>query len=113
MALEKGGQLFVKIESAKAFSGAVRSAGRRAFPGFSQEITPYSMRHQMASDMKAADLGDEISQALGHSASDTKGSYGSFELGNGLMAPDHVAAARSIKHKLLESHKLRVGIMKL
>lgn len=109
LALENDGEILVKTTSAKAFSGAMRSAGRRAFPGFSEEITPYTLRHQAASDMKAANLGDEISAALGHSASDTKGSYGSFELGRGSMAPDSVEAARSIKHKLFEPQKPRLG----
>lgn len=107
MAMKNGGELLAKVADARAFSGAMRSAGRRAFPGFSEEITPYSMRHQVASDLKAAGLGDEISAALGHSASDTKGSYGSFELGYGGMAPDRVEAARSIKHKVFEPQKPR------
>lgn len=109
LALEKGGELLVRTASAKAFSGAMRSAGRRAFPDFSEEITPYTMRHQASSDMKAAGLGDEISAALGHSAADTRGSYGSFELGRGSMAADSVDAARSIKHKLFEPQKPRQG----
>jgi len=112
MAWEKGGGMLVEIPSAKAFSGAMRSAGRRAFPGFPEEITPYSMRHQVASDMKAADLGDEISSALGHSAADTRGSYGAFEFGNGSMAPDRVEAARPIKHKLFEPQRPRAGPMR-
>lgn len=109
MALENGGQLLVKTANAKAFSGAMRSAGRRAFPNFPHTITPYSLRHQVASDMKAADLGDEISKALGHSAANTRGSYGSAELGSASRAPDAVEAARSIKHKLFEPQKPRSG----
>lgn len=109
LALKNGGEILVKTASAKAFSSAMRHAGRRAFPGFSETITPYTMRHQVASDLKAADLGDEISAALGHSAADTRGSYGSFELGHGSMAPDSVEAARSIKHKLFEPQKPRPG----
>lgn len=112
LALENGGEIRVEIASAKAFSGAMRSAGRRAFPGFPEEITPYSMRHQVASDLKAADLGDEISAALGHSAADTRGSYGAFELGRGSMAPNKVEAARSIKHKLFEPQRPRAGPMR-
>ena len=65
--------------------------------------------HQVASELKAADLGDEISAALGHAAADTRGSYGSFEFGRGSMAPDSVEAARSIKHKLFEPQKPRSG----
>ena len=78
----------------------MREAGKRAFPGFDRTITPYSMRHQVASDLKDAELpGEQISQALGHSASDTKGSYGEWGAGNGSMAPSSVAAARAVKIK--------------
>lgn len=100
IALLKGGSTVVKIDDAKAFSGAVRAAGKRAFPQFGHTITPYSFRHQVASDLKAADLGDQISQALGHAASDTKGSYGEWGAGNGSMAPDAVNAARPVKIKV-------------
>ena len=99
IALQKQGEIVVKIDSAKAFSGAVREAGKRAFPQFSHTITPYSFRHQVASDLKAADLGDQISQALGHSAEKTRGSYGEWGAGNGSMAPDAVNAARAVKPK--------------
>ena len=99
IALLKGGSTVVKIDDAKAFSGTVRAAGKRAFPQFGHTITPYSFRHQLASDMKAAELGDQVSQALGHSASDTKGSYGEWGAGNGSMAPSSVVAARAVKIK--------------
>lgn len=102
----KGGQIIAKIDDPRAFSGAVRAAGRRAFPDFSHDITPYSMRHQVASDMKNAGLGDEISAALGHAVSDTRSGYGAWELGNGLMAPDRVESARPIKVKLLHQAAL-------
>lgn len=110
MALKNGGQLLVKTANARAFSGAMRSAGRRAFPGFSHTITPYSLRHQVASDMKAADLGDEISKALGHSSANTRGSYGSAEFGSASRAPDAVEAARSIKQKLFQPEKPRLSM---
>lgn len=99
-ALQNGGQIIIQTPDARAFSGAMRAAGRRAFPDFSRTITPYSLRHQVASDLKAAELpGEQISQALGHSASDTKGSYGEWGAGNGSMAPNSVAAARAVKIK--------------
>lgn len=98
-ALKNGGQITVKTPDAKAFSGAMREAGRRAFPDFKKTITPYSMRHQVASDLKASALpGDKISQALGHAVSATKGSYGEWGAGTGTMAPDAVTAARPIKN---------------
>ena len=99
-ALENKGTITVKTPDAKAFSGAMREAGRRAFPDFERTITPYSMRHQMASDLKAAELpGDQISQALGHAVSDTKGSYGEWGAGNGSMAPSSITASRAVKIK--------------
>ena len=98
IALEKGGQTVVKIDDAKAFSGAVREAGKRAFPQFGRTVTPYSFRHQVASDLKAAELGDQISAALGHLVSDTRGSYGEWGAGNGSMAPSAITAARAIKN---------------
>jgi integrase len=98
LAMEKGGDLFVQLEDARKFSGAMRSAGQRAFPDFSETITPYSLRHQLSSDMKASGLsGDDISAALGHRSAETKSSYGLFSLGFGSMAPDRVAAARPVK----------------
>lgn len=95
----KGGQIIAKIDDPRAFSGAVRAAGCRAFPGFPHAITPYSMRHQVASDMKNAGLGDDISAALGHAVSDTRSGYGAWELGCGSMAPDRIESARAVKVK--------------
>ena len=98
-ALMNGGQITIKTPDAKAFSGVMREAGHRAFPDFKKNITPYSMRHQVASDLKASALpGDKISQALGHAVADTKGSYGEWGAGAGAMAPDAVDAARPIKN---------------
>lgn len=99
IALEKGGQTVVKIGDARAFSGAVREAGKRAFPKFGRTITPYSFRHQVASDLKAAELGDQISAALGHSVSDTRGSYGEWGAGRSDRAPNRIEAARPVKIK--------------
>ena len=99
IALEEGGQTVVKIDDARAFSGAVREAGKRAFPKFGRTITPYSFRHQVASDLKAAELGDQISAALGHSVSDTRGSYGEWGAGRSDRAPNRIEAARPVKIK--------------
>ena len=90
----------VSTPDARAFSGAMREAGKRAFSLFTEKntITPYSMRHQFSSDMKTAELpGDDISKALGHCASKTKGSYGAFGHGRGGMSPNSILAARPVK----------------
>ncbi|MFZ3141243.1 hypothetical protein [Polaromonas sp.] len=91
---------YISTPDAKAFSGAMREAGKRAFPLFTKTntITPYSMRHQFSSDMKTAELpGDDISKALGHCASKTKGSYGEFGPGRAGMSPNSIIAARHVK----------------
>lgn len=88
----------ISTPDARTFSGAMREAGKRAFPKFKHTITPYSLRHQFSSDLKTAELpGDQISQALGHSANKTKGSYGAFGHGRGGMAPQAVSAARAVR----------------
>lgn len=95
---EEDGRMIISTPDARLFSNAMKSAGKRAFPDFPHTITPYSMRHQFASDLKTVEIsGDQISQALGHAASDTKGSYGAFGYGRGGMAPDAVKAAREVK----------------
>lgn len=92
--------LLVNIESEMNFTTSIRSAGRRAFPSFPDSITAYSLRHQVASDLKASDLSpDQVSQALGHSSGDTKGSYGIYSQGTGTMAPGKVEAQRPVKNK--------------
>lgn len=79
------------------FSSAVRAAGERAFPDHPETITPYSIRHQVASDMKAAGFGDEISQALGHAVDATRTTYGSYQNGQRSKAFSYVEAARPVK----------------
>ena len=100
MVLDAGGHLTVDYSyrpnpnPAKAFSGAMRQAATRAFPGHAVTLTPYSMRHALASDMKASDLTpQEISKALGHQVVATQSTYGSRQQGHGGMAPTQVDAA--------------------
>lgn len=95
-----GGEMIVDYSShrnpnpAKAFSGAMRQAAARAFPGHAVTLTPYSMRHAMASDLKASDLSpQEVSKALGHQAVATQSTYGSRQQGSGSLAPIKVDAA--------------------
>lgn len=93
------GSMLISTPDARLFSNAMKSAGQRAFPQFPHNITPYSMRHQFASDLKTVELpGDQISQALGHAVSDTKGSYGAFGYGRAGMEPDAVQAARQVRN---------------
>lgn len=106
MVLATNGVALISISDTRAFSGAVRAAGKRAFPEFSENITPYSFRHQMSSDMKAAGFGPDVGAALGHCSSETACRYGEFRQGSGSMAPDYgVKAARLVQLPLAKAFK--------
>jgi integrase len=92
--------MMVQIKNAKAFSGAMRSAGKRAWPTRSASLTPYCFRHQAAADMKASGglSSGDISAALGHLSDVTKSTYGHYSTGHaGGVAPIRVDAARPVK----------------
>ena len=105
MVKKAGGELVVDYSGhdnpnpAKAFSGAMRQAAARAFPGHNVTITPYSMRHAMSSDLKASGLSSqEQSAALGHQVVDTKSTYGSHrQATQGNSAPHRVQAAQAVR----------------
>ena len=105
MVKKAGGEMMVDYsghtnsDPAKAFSGAMRQAAARAFPGHKVTITPYSMRHAMASDLKASGLSSqEQSAALGHQVVDTKSTYGSHrQATQGNSAPHRVQAAQAVR----------------
>jgi len=96
---------YSKIKSknpASAYSTAVRDAARRAFPKRSGTITPYSLRHAAASDLKNSGLSsDEQSKALGHQVSETKSVYGSKVYGKrgGSVAPQTAKASTAVRTK--------------
>lgn len=101
-----GGEMIVDYSDrpnpnpAKAFSGAMRQAAARAFPGHTVTITPYSMRHALASDLKASELtSQEQSAALGHQVVETKSTYGSHRQGSaaGGLAPGRVKGATAVR----------------
>lgn len=102
---QAGGRLVVDYagrdnpDPAKAFSGAMRQAGKRAFPGHKLTLTPYSLRHATASDLKASGLSDaQQSAALGHQVAETKGTYGHHKLAKGRsVAPKKVRATTPVR----------------
>lgn len=98
-----GTKVRVAVEDAKAFSGAMRAAGKREWPKRKSTVTPYCMRHQVAADMKASGTlsSGEISAALGHVSDVTKSTYGHANMGrkNGGVAPSVVEAARPVLTK--------------
>jgi integrase len=100
----------VNIKSAKAFSGAMRAAGKREWPGRPASITPYCLRHQAAADMKAAGTlsSGEIAAALGHCSDVMKSAYGHALMGRtGGVSPVKVLAARPIKRKAVSDAAFR------
>jgi integrase len=96
----QNGLSITKIEDAKTYSGAVRAAGKRAWPERRKSITPYCFRHAAASDMKAAGIDDaSISQALGHCADVARSYYGQWQQGraHGGVSPKMVQAPRQVR----------------
>ena len=96
----QNGLVVAQIADAKAYSGAVRAAGKREWPRRQTSLSPYCFRHAAASDMKAAGMEDAaISQALGHCADVAKSYYGQWQQGrkSGGVAPAKVEASRSVR----------------
>jgi integrase len=107
--IENGGACTIVLKSAANLTHSIRTAARRAFPKLKKSITCYSFRHQCAADLKANALlsgnSDEaqlqISAALGHAASQTKGQYGQAkQTRSGGAIPVKVTATRIVKQKV-------------
>lgn len=63
--------------NAKAFSDATRQAGKRAFPRLKIGVSPYSIRHAVASELKASGVAaDAVAMTLGHAATASQSAYG-------------------------------------
>lgn len=75
-ALAVGGSYTVSAHP-KRLCDAVRDAGRRAFPRMRISVSPYSLRHAVASALKGAGIdADGIAQVLGHRATRSQQAYG-------------------------------------
>lgn len=98
-----GAVVRIAVDNAKAFSGAMRAAGKREWPKRKSTVTPYCMRHQAAADMKASGSmsSGDISAALGHVSDVTKSTYGHANMGRkkGGVAPARVESARPVQTK--------------
>lgn len=68
--------LKVSVGDGRLFGNQVREFGRKCWPRKELRISPYSMRHQLAADLKAAGDPDAVSLALGHAVADTAQRYG-------------------------------------
>lgn len=103
MVIKTGGQLIVDYSGhkntnpAKALSAAMTQAGKRAFPGHKVNLTPYSLRHAVASDLKVSLSAEDVSKALGHQAIDTQSTYGTRQQGHVGRAPSQVKATKEVR----------------
>jgi len=62
---------------AKRLCDTVRKAGKRAFPRMRDTVSPYTLRHAVASALKGAGIDqDGIAQVLGHQATRSQQTYG-------------------------------------
>ena len=95
------------IQDEKAYAGAVRAAGMRAWPKRKKSLSPYCFRHQAAADMKASGVQDgDISAALGHCSDVAKSYYGNWRMGSARgVAPKGVAAARPVRVTQPSKHR--------
>lgn len=92
--------LLAVTESKVNFTSAIRRIGKKLWPRRNSEITPYSLRHQAASDFKRYLCEEDVSIALGHTVDETKRLYGQAQMasGSGALAPSAVSAARAVKN---------------
>lgn len=91
------GTLIVKVKDARLYSGAMSAAGKREWPRRQKKITPYSLRHQVASDWKKQGMDSiALAMALGHAVDKTQSIYGCASQGGGFGLP-MVEATRSVR----------------
>lgn len=87
--------------NAKCFSDATRQAGKRAFPKLKIGVSPYSIRHAVASELKASGVdADAVAMTLGHAATASQSAYGRAHHGSGsgaALAIVGVSASRAVR----------------
>jgi integrase len=75
-ALDGTRAMTVCVGDARLFGNQLSEYGRKCWPRKRERISPYSLRHQFAADLKATGDADAVSLALGHSVADTAQHYG-------------------------------------
>lgn len=98
--LENASELTVS-SNAKCFSDATRQAGKRAFPKLKIGVSPYSIRHAIASQLKASGVAaDAVAMTLGHAATASQSAYGRAHhgtRGGASLAIVGVSASRAVR----------------
>ena len=80
------------------FCAAIIKAGRLAFPNLRETVSPYVLRHALASDLKAANASlDVIAQILGHQATESQQAYGFAVSQSGGVHIDGVRASIPVR----------------
>lgn len=100
---QNGEALIVQAKPAN-LTAAVIKAGRRAFPSIRPTVTPYVLRHAVASDAKRQSKTFspvEIAQLLGHRATETQQYYGyaSCASGESQIVGVHASAHVRMTHR--------------
>lgn len=99
--LENGNEIVIS-GNAKAFSEATRQAGKRAFPKLKVGVSPYSIRHAIASQLKASGVdADAVAMTLGHAATASQSTYGRAHhggAGGSPLAIVGVSASRAVRN---------------
>lgn len=92
-----GGTLTIRVSSAAGLGWAVSNFAQKAFPDDDYRISALSMRHQLASDLKAEGwTRAKIAMALGHRVDRTCGLYGRRYSGT-TMREMEVTAASAVR----------------
>ncbi len=90
--------------NAKCLSDATRQAGKRAFPRLKIGVSPYSIRHAIASQLKASGVAaDAVAMTLGHAATASQSAYGRAHHGTkgaAALAIVGVSASRQVRDNL-------------
>lgn len=99
--LVRDGKNVVTLGSASNFTTAIRDAGRREYKNNNVDLSAYSLRHQFASDMKAAGFpAEDIAKAMGHISDKTASYYGSRQQNRGGGPKvESVTASKKVKQK--------------
>ena len=98
---------FIVVTSPANLCAAMIKAGRLAFPSLQETVTPYVLRHSLASSLKAASISPEdIAKILGHQASESQQAYGFAVCSSGPVSIDGVRATVPVRstHRLPREH---------
>jgi integrase len=88
----------VSVDSKVNFTSALRRAGKVLWPR-KKDVTPYVLRHAIASQWKQKLDPDDVSIALGHASAKTRTRYGQAQLmrGTGNLTPVSVRGSRPVR----------------